>query len=52
MRAILSDTELMAVALNAKSLGERKNCNLPGVLVELPVLGEKDIDDVQNFACK
>ena len=50
--SILSDTELVGTALNGKSLGERKNCNLPGVLVDLPVLGEKDIDDVQNFACK
>jgi len=50
--SILSATELIGTALNAKSLGERKNCNLPGVLVELPVLGEKDIDDVQNFAAK
>jgi hypothetical protein len=42
----------VGTALNSKTLGERKNCNLPGVLVELPVLGEKDADDVQNFACK
>ncbi|GBF99836.1 pyruvate kinase [Raphidocelis subcapitata] len=52
VRSILSDTELLGVALNAKSLGERKNANLPGVLVDLPVLGPKDVDDVQNFACK
>jgi pyruvate kinase len=42
----------MGVALNSKSLGERKNCNLPGVMVDLPVLGEKDVEDVQKFACK
>ncbi|KIY96424.1 pyruvate kinase [Monoraphidium neglectum] len=52
VRKILSDTELAGVALNSKSLGERKNCNLPGVHVDLPVLGEKDVDDVQAFACK
>jgi hypothetical protein len=51
-RSILSDTELLGVALNSKSLGERKNANLPGVLVDLPVLGPKDVDDVQNFACR
>ncbi len=51
MKAILSDTELVATALNAKALGERKNANLPGVLVDLPVLGPKDVDDVQKFAC-
>ena len=52
VKSILSDTELVAEALNSKDLGERKNGNLPGVLVDLPVLGEKDVDDVQNFACK
>ena len=38
--------------LNSKKLGERKNCNLPGVKVDIPVLTEKDINDVQNFCCK
>lgn len=33
---------------NAK-IGERKNMNLPGVQVDLPVLQPKDIDDIQNF---
>jgi len=47
---ILSDTELRGRVLNSKLLGERKNCNLPGVLVDLPVLGDKDVDDVKNFA--
>jgi hypothetical protein len=38
--------------LNSHKLGQRKNCNLPGVVSDLPVLGPKDIDDVQNFAAK
>merc|ERR1711862_1058096 len=25
---------------------------MPGIAVDLPTLTEKDIDDVQNFACK
>jgi len=49
---ILSDTELRGTMLNSKELGQRKNCNLPGVKVDLPVLMPKDIDDIQNFACK
>ena len=49
---IVSDDELRAVALNNKSLGERKNCNLPGVTVDIPVLTEKDMDDLINFGCK
>ncbi len=36
---------------NSAKLGERKNVNLPGVHVDLPVLTEKDIDDLQNFCC-
>merc|ERR1719487_2123847 len=34
---------------NDQSIGERKNMNLPNVKVDLPVLQEKDIDDLQNF---
>eukprot|EP00983_Pelagomonas_calceolata_P011254 361554-Pelagomonas_calceolata.AAC.4 len=49
---IVSDRELRGTVLNSKSLGERKNCNLPGVKVEIPVLTEKDVNDLQNFAAK
>jgi len=38
--------------LNDASLGERKNCNLPGVVVDLPTLTEKDVDDLVNFGVK
>jgi len=36
---------------NNASIGERKNMNLPGVIVDLPTLTEKDIDDIANFGC-
>ncbi|KXZ44735.1 hypothetical protein GPECTOR_63g60 [Gonium pectorale] len=49
---ILNDTELLGRVINSHTLGQRKNCNLPGVHVDLPVLSSKDIDDVQNFAVK
>jgi pyruvate kinase len=49
---VLNETELQGTVLNSKALGERKNCNLPGVKVEIPVLTEKDINDLQNFAAK
>jgi len=49
---ILDDTRLLGKVLNSHKLGQRKNCNLPGVVSDLPVLGEKDIDDVKNFAAK
>jgi len=43
------DDHVMTKVLNDFLLGQRKNMNLPGVKVELPVLGEKDINDVRNF---
>jgi pyruvate kinase len=36
-----------AQVLNSKKLGQRKNVNLPGVLVDIPVLTKKDIEDLQ-----
>lgn len=38
-----------ARCLNTAVLGERKNVNLPGVIVDLPVLEGKDIDDIVNW---
>merc|ERR1712228_330493 len=37
---------------NNAVIGERKNMNLPGVHVDLPTCTEKDVNDIQNFACK
>jgi len=37
---------------NNCAIGERKNMNLPGVVVELPTFTEKDVDDIVNWACK
>ena len=37
---------------NNAGIGERKNMNLPGVVVDLPTLTEKDIDDIANWGCK
>jgi pyruvate kinase len=34
---------------NNASIGERKNMNLPGVVVDLPTLTDKDIDDIVNW---
>lgn len=38
--------------LNNATLGEKKNMNLPGVIVKLPTLTEKDEDDLVNFGLK
>lgn len=40
---------VMARILNNCTIGERKNMNLPGAVVDLPTLTDKDIDDIQNF---
>jgi pyruvate kinase len=37
---------------NNASIGERKNMNLPGVIVDLPTLTEKDITDIRDWGCK
>ncbi|KAL7493614.1 hypothetical protein ACHAWT_005204 [Skeletonema menzelii] len=42
---------LTRIENNAK-IGERKNMNLPGVVVDLPTLTEKDIDDIVNWGIK
>lgn len=43
---------LYTTVLNNFSLGERKNVNLPGVKVDLPVITDKDFDDIVNFGVK
>ncbi|KAL4526617.1 hypothetical protein Ndes2526A_g01058 [Nannochloris sp. 'desiccata'] len=40
---------VVAKCLNTAKLGERKNVNLPGVIVDLPTLTEKDIDDLVSW---
>jgi len=37
---------------NNASIGERKNMNLPRVVVDLPTFTEKDVDDIVNFGIK
>jgi len=48
VKSVASD-HVMTEVMNDCSLGERKNCNLPGIQVDLPVLQEKDINDLVNF---
>ena len=44
--------EVIARIENNASIGERKNMNLPGVVVDLPTLTEKDVDDIVNWGIK
>ena len=40
------------IVKNSAKLGERKNMNLPGAVVDLPTLTEKDEDDIAEFGLK
>ena len=43
------ETSVVVQVNNNATVGERKNMNLPGVKVNLPVLTEKDIEDLTDF---
>lgn len=43
---------LVTTVMNDYKLGERKNVNLPGVKVDIPVITEKDRHDILNFGLK
>jgi len=45
----VGDGHVMTDVMNNCLLGERKNCNLPGVKVDLPILQEKDQHDILQF---
>jgi pyruvate kinase len=45
----IGDDHVITEVQNTISMGERKNCNLPGVKVDLPVLQEKDVKDLVQF---
>jgi pyruvate kinase len=44
--------EVLCRVENNASIGERKNMNLPGVVVDLPTFTEKDVNDIVNFGIK
>lgn len=48
VKEILADG-VKCIAQNEATIGETKNCNLPGVHVDLPVATERDINDLQKF---
>lgn len=49
---ILGSSGVKVQVMNNASLGEKKNMNLPGIIVTLPTLTEKDEDDLVNFGLK
>lgn len=44
--------EVTVICKNSYLLGERKNVNLPGAIIDLPTLTEKDEDDLIDFGLK
>ena len=45
----IKETSVIATIMNNASFGDTKNMNLPGAIVDLPTLTEKDIIDLQQF---
>jgi pyruvate kinase len=48
----LRATSVIVTVCNSVTIGEKKNMNLPGVVVDLPTITEKDKDDLINFGVK
>nr|XP_027202869.1 pyruvate kinase-like [Dermatophagoides pteronyssinus] len=46
----LGENYVDTIIMNDATIGETKNMNLPGVKVDLPVCGEREINDIINFA--
>ncbi|SBT37753.1 pyruvate kinase, putative [Plasmodium ovale wallikeri] len=44
------DDHVITEVLNTAIIGEKKNMNLPNVKVDLPIISEKDKNDILNFA--
>eukprot|EP01029_Cantina_marsupialis_P015509 TRINITY_DN339_c0_g1_i1.p1 TRINITY_DN339_c0_g1~~TRINITY_DN339_c0_g1_i1.p1 ORF type:complete len:503 (-),score=195.87 TRINITY_DN339_c0_g1_i1:171-1679(-) len=45
----LKTESIIVTVMNNAIVGERKNMNLPGVIVDLPTITEKDRNDLVNF---
>ncbi|XP_065063835.1 pyruvate kinase PKM-like [Rhopilema esculentum] len=41
------DDHVMTKILNDAAISSRKNCNLPGAIIDLPAVSEKDVQDLQ-----
>ncbi|XP_047133063.1 pyruvate kinase PKM isoform X1 [Hydra vulgaris] len=46
VKEIIDNNNLLAVVLNDATIGSRKNCNLPGAVIALPAVSEKDKQDL------
>ena len=46
VKEILNDKCVMTEVQNLATIGSRKNCNLPGAIIDLPAVSEKDRSDL------
>ncbi|CAE7642204.1 PYK [Symbiodinium pilosum] len=44
------DSEVLCKVVNNCKLGEKKNVNVPGVKVDIPVVGEREVKDIAEWA--
>ena len=44
------DDEVLCKVVNNCKLGEKKNVNVPGVKVDIPVVGEREVKDIAEWA--
>lgn len=44
------DDHVMCKVVNDAKLGEKKNCNVPGLKVEIPVIDEREVFDIEKWA--
>ena len=43
----VNEDHVMTKVLNDAAISSRKNCNLPGAIIDLPAVSEKDINDLK-----
>jgi len=50
VKEIVDDRNIITEVLNNATIGSRKNCNLPGAVIDLPAVSEKDAHDLRFAA--